>query len=78
MGQGTLVEVREGSGDPTERFGTGSWTLGKVRDGLLDRRVGPGHVGGPLGRFGTGRGTFWDVWDGSWNPRGGPGRVGWP
>ena len=38
--------------------GMGLETLREVQDGSLDRRGGPGRVGGASGRSGTGRGTL--------------------
>ena len=62
MGQETLEEVRDGSGDPqggpgrigvpSVRSGTGRGTLGYVRDEFWDPLGGPGRVGGTQG--GTG------------------------
>ena len=38
-------------------------TLGKVQDGSVDPRGGPGRIGGPTGWFGTGRGILGEVRD---------------
>ena len=68
MGQGTLEEVWDGSGDPrdgpgrveglTGRFMTGQGTIGKVRDWSRVSRGGPERVEGLSGRSGTGRWTL--------------------
>ena len=74
MGQGTLVEVRDGSGEPPGvlrrvighlgSYETGQWTLGEVRNGSRDLRGGPGRVRGPSWRSGTCRGNHPNVLDG--------------
>ena len=51
-GQGTLEEVRDGSGHP--RMG---------RNGLGDPPKGLGRVDRPSRRSGTGRGTLEEVWN---------------
>ena len=62
-----------------------SGTLGEVRNGSWDTRVGPGRVeglsdrsksvGGHSGRSGMGWSSLGKVQDGSAKPRGGPGWV---
>ena len=53
----------------------GRGTLGVIRDGSLDSRIFPGHVGGPPRRFGTGRVSHWEVRDESGYPWRGPRQV---
>ena len=63
MGQWTLPEVRDWSGDPSGCLG---WVRGP-RGGperIADPQGGPGWVGGPSGRFGKGRGALVEVRDG--------------
>ena len=38
--------------------------VGEVRNSSLDRRGGPGRVGGRSEKSETVRSTFWEVWDG--------------
>ena len=56
-GHGTLVEVRDWSGDPQRGSGRVKRPSRSFRDGSSYPQSGLGLVKGPLGRSGTGRGT---------------------
>ena len=58
MGRRSLGKVRDGSVEPTRRFGQGRGTLGEVWDVSGDPWGGSGRVGGHTQMYGTGRGTL--------------------
>ena len=85
MGQGTLLEVRDGSGGPRRSLGWVGDPLGgpgRVKGPYQSTRMGRealkflGRVEGPSLRSGTGLDTLNKVRDVLGDPPGGPGHIG--